>query len=323
MSSHARKLLPSEVLTHPSIAALVAGAVPTGTVSPEDVRRASDEAGVEPRHLKALLVHLSGLGISVQIDASGMRAVAATSKRTATSSAAKKAPAKKAPAKKAAASAEAQPVSLDLPTPDAASEPVKLTRPPEPATGPGVSALPDAAGPADASSQGAAPEPAPLPGEPAAIDKPTPSQVSRVSIEATAQIAAQILRKLEGRSTTFEMALTPDELGRVDVKLDIDADGRLTARLAFDNPLAATDLRGRADELRRQLEQAGFQLADNALEFAERDSSSNAFDRGSDSRDQGRAFANASRVNAEADAVAQPPRWVSLSLSPSGVDLKV
>jgi RNA polymerase primary sigma factor len=103
VSSHARKLLPAEVLTHPSIAALVAGAAPTGTVSPEDVRRASDEAGVEPRHLKALLVHLSGLGISVQIDAAGMRAVAATSKRAATSSAAKKAPAKSAATKKAAA----------------------------------------------------------------------------------------------------------------------------------------------------------------------------------------------------------------------------
>ena len=84
MSSHARKLLPAEVLTHPSITSLVAAATPTGTVSPEDVRRASDEAGVEPRHLKALLVHLSGLGISVQIDATGLRAVAATSKRAAT-----------------------------------------------------------------------------------------------------------------------------------------------------------------------------------------------------------------------------------------------
>ena len=94
MSSHARKLLPAEVLTHPSIAALVAGATPAGTVSPEDVRRASDEAGVEPRHLKALLVHLSGLGISVQIDATSLRAVAATSKRAATSSAAKKAAAR-------------------------------------------------------------------------------------------------------------------------------------------------------------------------------------------------------------------------------------
>ena len=98
MSSHARKLLPAEVLSHPSITALVASGTPTGTVSPVDVRRASDEAGVEPKHLKALLGHLSGLGISVQIDASSLRAVAATSKRAATSSAAKKAPAKKAAA---------------------------------------------------------------------------------------------------------------------------------------------------------------------------------------------------------------------------------
>jgi RNA polymerase primary sigma factor len=105
VSSHARKLLPAEVLTHPSITALVAGGTPTGTVSPEDVRRASEEAGVEPRHLKALLVHLSGVGISVQVDAASLRAVAATSKRSATS-AAKKAPAKKAAAKTAAAPAE-------------------------------------------------------------------------------------------------------------------------------------------------------------------------------------------------------------------------
>ena len=114
MSQHARKLLPAEVLTHPSIATLVAAGTPSGTVSPEAVRRASDEAGVEPRHLKALLVHLGALGISVQVDASAMRAVAATGtgKRAATSATAKKAPAKKAatataeakaPAKKAAA----------------------------------------------------------------------------------------------------------------------------------------------------------------------------------------------------------------------------
>jgi len=149
------------------------------------------------------------------------------------------------------------------------------------------------------------------------------SQLSRATIEATAQIAAQILRRLEGRSTRFEMALTPDELGRVDVKLDIDSEGRLNARLAFDNPAAATDLRGRADELRRQLEEAGFQLAADAFEFAERDSNSSAFDRGQDARNgSSRAFAAASRLNNEID-VAQPPRWLALTLSPSGVDMKV
>jgi len=149
------------------------------------------------------------------------------------------------------------------------------------------------------------------------------SQLSRGAIEATAQIAAQILRRLEGRSTRFEIALRPDELGRVDVKLDIDAEGRLKARMAFDNPAAATDLRGRADELRRQLEDAGFHLADDAFEFADRDSGSSAFDRGQGSpKGPSRAFADASRLNAEID-VDQPPRWLSLSLSPSGVDVKV
>ena len=149
------------------------------------------------------------------------------------------------------------------------------------------------------------------------------SQLSRATIEATAQIAAQILRRLEGRSTRFEMALTPDELGRVDVKLDIDSEGRLNARLAFDNPAAATDLRGRADELRRQLEDAGFHLAEDAFEFTDRDSGSSAFDRGQDARNgSSRAFATASRLNTEAD-VAQPPLWMALTLSPLGVDMKV
>jgi RNA polymerase primary sigma factor len=95
------------VLSHPSITALVASGTPTGTVSPEDVRRASDEAGVEPRHLKALLVHLGGVGISVQVDASSLRAVAATSKRAATSATAKKAPAKAAAKKSAATDQDA------------------------------------------------------------------------------------------------------------------------------------------------------------------------------------------------------------------------
>lgn len=152
------------------------------------------------------------------------------------------------------------------------------------------------------------------------------STLSRATIDATAQIAAQIIRKLDGKSTRFEMALTPDDLGRVDVKLEIDAEGRLAARMAFDNPAAAADLRGRADELRRQLQDAGFHVPDDAFEFAERDSGSSAFDRGAsdhnDNQRQNRAFSAASRLNAETD-VAQPPRWMSLSLRPSGVDLKV
>ncbi len=102
MSSNARKSIPAEVLAHPAVLALIERGRPTGTITPEDVRQASDDAGVEPRHLKALLAHLSGNGITVAIPASG-RAVAATStKRTTSASTAKKAAAKKSAAKTAA-----------------------------------------------------------------------------------------------------------------------------------------------------------------------------------------------------------------------------
>jgi flagellar hook-length control protein FliK len=146
------------------------------------------------------------------------------------------------------------------------------------------------------------------------------SQMSRAAIETTAQIAAQIVRRLEGRSTRFDMVLTPEDLGRVDVKLDIDSEGRLAARLAFDNPAAATDLRGRADELRRQLQDAGFQLAHDALDFSEREAGSGQmFEQ---RRERASAFSARARLGAEEDPI-QATAWTPLSLTPRGVDLKV
>ncbi len=80
-------------------------AAPTASVTPEQVRQASEDAAVEPRHLKALLAHLSGLGISVALPAVSARVAAAATTRKTTTAAAKKAPAKKAAAPKAEAPA--------------------------------------------------------------------------------------------------------------------------------------------------------------------------------------------------------------------------
>ncbi len=110
MSSNARQI-PAEVLAHPAIVTLIEGGLPTGSISPLEVRQASEDAGVEPRHLKALMAHLSSLGISVALPSGAGVAAAATRKTTATAkTAAKKAPAKKAPAKKAAAAEPKTPV---------------------------------------------------------------------------------------------------------------------------------------------------------------------------------------------------------------------
>lgn len=153
---------------------------------------------------------------------------------------------------------------------------------------------------------------------------PLASALSRATIETTAHLAAQIARKLEGRSTRFDMVLTPEDLGRVDVTVEIDADGQLAARLAFDNPAAAADLRGRADELRRQLQDAGFQLSQDSLDFSQRDPSSGggAFDR---QQQRNALFAGGSRLAAQADLAAAPipGAWTNHSLTPERVDVRV
>lgn len=184
-----------------------------------------------------------------------------------------------------------------------------------------VAAAPDAAVKSPVDQPPVEVPPAPVTQASTASQTYSLSNLSTAAVEATAQMAAQIIRRMDARSTRFEMALTPDDLGRVDVSLDIDEHGRLAARLAFDNPAAALDMKGRVDDLRRQLEEAGFHLADDAFQFTQREQTSGEqFD-----RRQGRAFAAASRLSDETDAAAAvtPPRWMSLSLTPDRVDMKV
>lgn len=150
------------------------------------------------------------------------------------------------------------------------------------------------------------------------------SRLSQATIETTAHLAAQIARSLDGKSTRFDMVLTPEDLGRVNVSLEIGDDGQLAARLAFDNPAAAAELRGRADELRRQLQDAGFQLAGDALDFSHRDQpqGGDAFER---QQQRNSLFGGGSRLALAADtsSILTPGVWTNLSLTPDRVDMKV
>ncbi|WP_292104341.1 flagellar hook-length control protein FliK [Brevundimonas sp.] len=211
--------------------------------------------------------------------------------------------------------------SVAAPTPT--NPAVTVPPPPRPGTAPveaRAEATPIATAPTTPDGE-AAPEPvrAVESQSAASVRDHLPSTLARAGVETAAMLSAQIVRRLEARSTRFDMVLTPAHLGRVDVRMEVDSDGQLTARLVFDNPAAAAELRGRADELRRQLEAAGFQISDSSLEFAERDGGrrEHPFDR----RD--RAFSGAGRLADTADAVSAPPRWTTLSLAPEGVDMKV
>jgi hypothetical protein len=72
--------------------------------------------------------------------------------------------------------------------------------------------------------------------------------------------------------------------------------------MSFDNPAAAADMRGKADELRRQLEQSGFNVASEDLTFSDREAG-----QGFQPHDQALADPDISRARAfrEADRTAR------------------
>ncbi|MBU2136624.1 MAG: flagellar hook-length control protein FliK [Alphaproteobacteria bacterium] len=141
-----------------------------------------------------------------------------------------------------------------------------------------------------------------------------------------ADLAAQVSRRLEGRSTHFDIQLTPEGLGRVDVRVDIDAQGKLTAAMAFDSPHAANEMRGRSGELLRALEQAGFDLSGGLSFNSPQDQRGGGqFADQAPERDawQGRAFQNALGMADEADTAAVATRLYQQRQSPTGVDLRI
>ena len=103
--------------------------------------------------------------------------------------------------------------------------------------------------------------------------KTTPPQASLhlhlSNPDAMAALSAQIHKRLGEKSTDFDIQLHPADLGQVTIRLSIGHDGHLTANLGFDTPAAQAQFKAQADELRRGLEQQGFQLSDAALSFSQ------------------------------------------------------
>ena len=152
--------------------------------------------------------------------------------------------------------------------------------------------------------------------------------------ETAANLSAQIVQKLAGQNTRFDLQLNPNGLGRVDVAVQIDAKGALSASLSFEKPEAASLLRAHAGDLQQSLTQAGFDLSNASLSFSTADQngrgSQQSFfagnfggdqnaDQGGQGSSAGRAFNAASLAAAQADTIAVQ----SQGLSARGVDIRI
>jgi flagellar hook-length control protein FliK len=81
-------------------------------------------------------------------------------------------------------------------------------------------------------------------------------------------VAVEIASQALAGNTRFEIRLDPAELGRIDVKLDIDGDGNTTTRVVVERADTLELLKRDANQLERALQQAGLKTSDNAMEFS-------------------------------------------------------
>jgi len=134
-------------------------------------------------------------------------------------------------------------------------------------------------------------------------------------------LAVEIAAIAQSGKSRFEIRLDPAELGRIDVRMDVDRHGQVTSHVTVERPETLAMLRQDAPQLQRALTDAGLKTGDGGLQFSLRDQSSSGQNNGNQS---GR---NAQRlVISEEDAVpaATAQRSYGRTLgSNSGVDIRI
>lgn len=134
-------------------------------------------------------------------------------------------------------------------------------------------------------------------------------------------LAADIALRAAGGNSRFEIRLDPAELGRIDVRLDVDKHGNVTSHLTVERPATLDMLRNDAPRLQQALEDAGLKTGDSGLQFSLRDQSSSGRegDTGSGRNSQRLVITDEDTVPAQ---VAGRTYGRSLGSS-SGVDIRI
>ena len=88
-----------------------------------------------------------------------------------------------------------------------------------------------------------------------------------------AGLAVAIASRARAGSNQFDISLTPPELGRIDVQLNVDGNGQVTTHMTVDRPETLALLQNQQPQLQSALEQAGLTTADSGMQFSLRDQS--------------------------------------------------
>jgi flagellar hook-length control protein FliK len=134
-------------------------------------------------------------------------------------------------------------------------------------------------------------------------------------------LAVEIVANVKSGKSSFEIRLDPADLGRIDVRVQIDQNGQVTSHLTVEKPETLSMLRQDAPQLQQALNDAGLKTDSGGLQFSLRDQSSSGQNNANDNNP------NAQRlVISDEDAVpaAVAGRSYGRSLGSSGgVDITV
>lgn len=101
----------------------------------------------------------------------------------------------------------------------------------------------------------------------------------------TQQMAIHVQRAIAEGNERLSIRLNPQELGRIDVQLEIGSEGKLRAKVMVENPQTLEMLQKDARNLEKALQDAGLQTDQNSLSFSLQDSGDQAQQR-QDQREQ-------------------------------------
>jgi flagellar hook-length control protein FliK len=93
-------------------------------------------------------------------------------------------------------------------------------------------------------------------------------------------LAVAITSRAQAGSNQFDIRLDPPELGRIDVRLDVDGSGQVTTHVTAERADTLQLLQSQQPQIENALQQAGLKTADNGLQFTLRDQSFNGQNNG-------------------------------------------
>ena len=134
-------------------------------------------------------------------------------------------------------------------------------------------------------------------------------------------LAVEIAASVRSGKTHFEIRLDPADLGRIDVRIDVDRNGQVTSHLTVEKPETLSMLRQDAPQLQRQLDDAGFKTGSGGLQFSLRDQPSSNQNNGDETGRNAQRLVVSSEDPTPAAVVGRT--YGRMLGSSSGVDIKV